>query len=793
MKMESHERDGNSLETRLLRSMKESQLERQGDRLQNDANDPNASFFSSSNSPQLNYLSSSDTEQDEPELEATPIGPNASPLAIATTTTATTAALAGAALAGAANTRTIGQLEPQLFGQPYPPFSTSSSSNLSASLTKSDVVYTEIRGTIDIKNLEVSAARRSTSRRKPTRHLLAEEEVRASVLLRNPYIIDDEEQQIVGSTRARMFSDADAPPGTAMHRATMVDLARDRFLAGNVRFHDSLLDDLWIYMRNNHPFFSLCVADRYHPFRRSDRLLVLALATLIALILTGIFATQPCCSTTSRDDTTQSLANLSSSSLGMDSFEYLCGNFGDACDDRFQLCTVGSSCSFKNDTESHKLCVPAASDSPVCESLPSGCPTGWNCVSKGEPCMPNPNLVCYPRVLLPMIGLATANISNGERNDALRMADVVFLLVETANETNATNQNTTISRMNASSAAEPSSNNKTTSRSMQFSLLNPSTNASFVLESVMEIQWQAVSLNNKSGDRLPIESFSVAFSNDGGKKFQVITEEVNGTVTSAASPVLFSYTWSLDGDAANLVCETTCVLKICGVKPSQYAGICFQSDQILTSSNNNNNNSNKKTFTFSITTENAPQESEKKQESTSTTSSGETNCACGVGHTRFVEDSLLLALSFPIVLLFAQELVTFYENSKWFGLFTRRGAHQTPILCYYQASATRIGRGLLGFLVLVLCVVFGVVLARVNDFYFPEQKNAIMVLWSVMFGLVFVCGFVYVSILWLLLFGIKWVCGPFLQRFQNDPMDDLNLMLVPNSFVGPRTSSLVSN
>ncbi|KAE8890703.1 hypothetical protein PF010_g13680 [Phytophthora fragariae] len=72
--------------------------------------------------------------------------------------------------------------------------------------------------------------------------------------------------------------------------------AKEAFAAQRVRMRKSFRPDLRIYMKNAHPLFGICAAHRHHPYKRSDRSLVLLVALLVALLVCGLYAIRDCCS-----------------------------------------------------------------------------------------------------------------------------------------------------------------------------------------------------------------------------------------------------------------------------------------------------------------------------------------------------------------------------------------------------------------------------------------------------------------------------------------------------------------
>jgi hypothetical protein len=131
---------------------------------------------------------------------------------------------------------------------PYPQFSSCipPGLNRTTSAAKSDIVYTDIRGTVEIKGFDSRASggawgigngsSRKTQRMTSTSNFTPKP---PSNELENP------------STRARIFSDgsnAQGQPTAKINRITSMERIRDKFATNDVRIQGVFFTDMWSYM-----------------------------------------------------------------------------------------------------------------------------------------------------------------------------------------------------------------------------------------------------------------------------------------------------------------------------------------------------------------------------------------------------------------------------------------------------------------------------------------------------------------------------------------------------------------
>jgi hypothetical protein len=304
---------------------------------------------------------------------------------------------------------------------------------------------------------------------------------------------------------------------------------------------------------------------------------------------------------------------------------------------------------------------------------------------------------------------------------------------------------------------------------MSFALVSPSGGDSFEIGSVLPIRWKTNFLQEAN---LPIQAFTIQFRKDGSSNFRTIATDIKSFENTDQGSV-FTYDWRLDENDNDVLCEE-CVLRICVSQPSLYATLCFQSDKTVRSSMSNSE-SNEGKLLFRII---------KATTTGSEVTTGSLACSktCGLAHAKFEVFPFLIALCIPLSILLLEETVTFYQNSKFFGLFTRRDTPHLPYLGSYQIDASRIGRIFLIVTICVLCLFMGIVSARVNSTNFDDAKNKIVQLWTVVFILTVVIGFLYCTMVYCIIFSVKWYAEAFLKRKREVPVTDVNTVLVANSF-----------
>lgn len=367
---------------------------------------------------------------------------------------------------------------------------------------------------------------------------------------------------------------------------------------------------------------------------------------------------------------------------------------------------------------------------------------------------------------------------DSEGGDGMTAIEAIFGILVIANE-NATSSSSTESAAHSGSGVgsggsstspsvviDPSSSaSKDTAvsqKSVSVALTKPSNGEVYSVSSTIPVEWEVAAI---SGGDQPLQSFTVEFSVDGTAFTTIATE-----VTAASSETrdseersVFHFDWRLDGEEDGVVC-TKCVLRVCAIIMDSASDLCIRSDgggEPSTSTLVTAASAPRKGITFRIVREILA-------------------CSCGVSHASFVQFSYVIALCIPFTVLLLEQLVTFYEYSKVFGCFARRGSPAVPLLCFYGHGATRIGRVLVVAVLAAACVGSGFQVARVNSDNFYNQKGRVVLLWLVVYALAIVLGFIYCSMLYLAIFSMRWKLEA-QQKRQVGPLSDFNLILASSS------------
>uniref|UniRef100_K3WD85 Uncharacterized protein n=1 Tax=Globisporangium ultimum (strain ATCC 200006 / CBS 805.95 / DAOM BR144) TaxID=431595 RepID=K3WD85_GLOUD len=367
------------------------------------------------------------------------------------------------------------------------------------------------------------------------------------------------------------------------------------------------------------------------------------------------------------------------------------------------------------------------------------CPLGWSCVSKTGKCAPKHEVLCYvPRMpTSPVLSLAATDTTDdnddatGEEGDGgLTAIQAIFGILVIANNVTIPS-NTTIS--NATSSTNGSAVDSSV-QSVAVTLSKPSNGAVYSVLSTIPIEWEVATLDG-NGETPLLTAFTIEFSANGNSStFSAIANNVTAT-SEELGVSKFHYDWYLNGQD-NFTC-TACVLRICTTPNNSTTELCIRSDG---NSRNVTTSSDAGSIKFYIVHEIL-------------------KCACGLSHARFVPFSYLIALCVPFVALLLEQLVTFYESSKACGFLARRGspaaAKPSHVCLHYDGRrATKVGRVVVGIMLLVACVASGFQTAQVR--WMVDQKGDIVLLWLAMYVLCIVLGFIYSSVLHLAIFSMRW-------------------------------------
>ncbi|KAL7691688.1 hypothetical protein Plhal304r1_c008g0031051 [Plasmopara halstedii] len=612
-----------------------------------------------------------------------------------------------------------------------------------------------------------------------TGSFLESEVVRRSSDNYNSESISDEEVKQIQKRQSRIVSElrpVERPESALMNIPDNHSMERDDgtielFAAERVRTTQSWLSDLYSYMKNCHLVFGICMAHRDHPFKRGDRCLVLFIALFTTLLLSGLFANRDCC--TEVNDTPIAVVNrrlernilleAGSESNDNDSnsgavrlSEKHCLAFYADCSHKMAICPQGSRCqavtideSINNATIAMQ-CVPDETILPKC--VTRRCPIGWRCRDNASDCMLTTNFVCD------MSELRT-NESDGHSETEYRFHKIddnqykkILGLVKTlgipANQTKTTSKkllSTTLateSEDSSSQTFESTSNLSSESLSsesatVRVAINEPANDQVYSLASIILIEWRVVLL---SGPDPGLNLFQVDFSADNGA-FTLIATNISPINSQPdANTSVYQYYWNLANNTSWLC--TRCVLRVCALDVPSVAdnSLCLRSDRpsarrrrLQTSTVDDDD------ITFRIVRE-------------------VIECACGLNHEPYLLAASIIAGCIPIVAQFAEPLVTFYRDLQLFGLFARRDGPVRPLIAWYATeSATQKGRTVLIGVTFVLCVAFGILVAQITTTNFLTEKDAIIVLWIVTFGIAVALGtIVYCTLLRLLLFNVRW-------------------------------------
>lgn len=511
----------------------------------------------------------------------------------------------------------------------------------------------------------------------------------------------------------------------------------------------------------------------------------------------GVFATQKCCDVVL--DTpiavvdrrlTSSAAVLSSTAATYQQCAAFYGSCDSNTDDELpSLCTEGSTCSSISG-QTGKQCVPlvaAAARSCGGEGALT-CPTGWTCDAATHKCAPSSSRVCYlPRTMSSSAVSFAAEGSNGNsESGGLTAIEAIFgiLIIANGNST-ATSNSSTSGSSSVDTTPAPAQKATQTTQSISVALTKPTDGGVYSVASSVPIEWTVSAL---SGGEQPLKAFSVEFSAD-GTTFATIATDITASSSSssgtestnsgATSASVFHYDWKLNNNAA-LLC-TKCVLRVCSTVGSESSSSATKSNSVCIRSDGGETATDSSSSSFVVTKTSIAA----RKGITFRIVREILECSCGLSHASFVQFSYLIALVLPLAVLLLEQLVTFYQDSKLHGLFTRRGGPVTPRLCFYgRNGADRVGRVLLVIVLAAACVGVGIQLAQVNEANFYNQKGKIVLLWLAMYALCVLIGFIYCSLLFLALFSLRWKLE-FAQKNHVGPRNDFQRptpLLDPNNF-----------
>ncbi|KAF1332937.1 hypothetical protein FI667_g3227, partial [Globisporangium splendens] len=563
--------------------------------------------------------------------------------------------------------------------------------------------------------------------------------------VRAPEGSDDERSRGGGSTAS---SSSRVPTEERRERETIVQ----RFASKQVRWYGSWQSDMWTYMKNAHPFIGIFGAHRRHPYKKRDRTVVL-LAALVLDVPIAVVNERRLTAAVAVAQQHNAASPVSSRSLSAREIAlsmHKCVPFHGDCSAADALCTQGSTCEL---TASRLYqCLPTVAVAPLCNPTMNNsgvttmqtCPLGWSCVSKTGECAPTHEALCYvPRMpTSPVLSLAATDTTGdnddttGEEGDGgLTAIQAIFGILVIAN-------NATMPSNSTTSNATSSTNGSAVDNSVQsvaVTLSKPSNGAVYSVLSTISIEWEVATLDG-NGETPLLTSFTIEFSADGNSStFSTIATNVTATSEELGTSI-FHYDWHLNGED-DFTC-TACVLRICATPNNSTTELCIRSD------------GNGKNATTSATAANSDAGRIKFYIVHEVL-----KCACGLSHAQFVPFSYLIALCIPFVVLVLEQLVTFYEDSKVCGFLARRGspaaAKPSHVCLHYDGRrATKVGRVVVGIVLLVACVASGFQTAQVH--WMIDQKGTIVLLWLAMYALCIVLGFIYSSVLHLAIFSMRW-------------------------------------
>ncbi|KAL3665617.1 hypothetical protein V7S43_009651 [Phytophthora oleae] len=575
--------------------------------------------------------------------------------------------------------------------------------------------------------------------------------------------------------------------------------AKEAFAAQRVRMKKSWCPDLRIYMKNAHPLFGICVAHRFHPYKRGDRFLVLLVALLVALLLCGLFAIRECCSevlnvpvaVVNRRLETNLSANIgnlrgtrrTSAASGLTDVE--CLSFYANCSAARALCAEGSTCRVPgngNASSSGAMqCVPDEEPSQKC--VVGSCPRGWTCSESTQFCIPASN-VCYLstgpeertsvqlaaadgtftaiEAIFQILQIAANKHEEEMQHNSSTMQDQTDQFQppstsppstslpatssppSSASNSSSSSQSSASSSDSVSSSSSSSSNSsesesQTESATVKVTMTEPVNGGVYSLSSTMLVEWHVTLL---SGPDPGLDTFRVDFSADNGA-FDTIATNVSVPSSLDTNTSSYQFEWDL-ADNISWLC-TTCVLRICALDVASVStdSLCIRSDGKSPSQSRRLQSTtvedNASDVTFQIVRE-------------------AFECSCGLNHESFWLAAVIIGVCIPIIVLLAKPLVTFYRDRQVFGLFARRDGPARPVIAgYTSTSATRKGRVVLVVVLLALCVACGFVAAQITTNNFLTEKEAIIVLWVVTFAIAVAVGLlVYCTLVWFVLFNWRW-------------------------------------
>ncbi|KAE9035583.1 hypothetical protein PR003_g9298 [Phytophthora rubi] len=385
--------------------------------------------------------------------------------------------------------------------------------------------------------------------------------------------------------------------------------AKEAFAAQRVRMRKSFRPDLRIYMKNAHPLFGICAAHRHHPYKRSDRSLVLLVALLVALLVCGLYAIRDCCSevlnvpvavVNRRLEADESSGRLSSApyllaplgqpprylrggrrrttaaaaSSALTSEGVQCLAFYADCSAHSAVCAAGSVCR-KADNDGAGKCVPHDNPSQKCNVEGEfACSTGWTCSESTDLCVPASKYVCY----LPNSGKTEENTAvelAGDPDETNTAIEAIFQILQIAAtkhspemrlNPSASDDNTVQqsgSPTSSPSAASPSSTStpraappSTTatpspSTSSSGSVLGSTTSSGLDSRSASSFSLASTSYKNSSSSFGSQSASSLSSSSSGSLSSEssmvkmTLTEPLNGAVYSLSSIILIQWHLSL--------------------------------------------------------------------------------------------------------------------------------------------------------------------------------------------------------------------------------------------------------
>lgn len=301
----------------------------------------------------------------------------------------------------------------------------------------------------------------------------------------------------------------------------------------------------------------------------------------------------------------------------------------------------------------------------------------------------------------------------------------------------------------ASASVEPPTDSASgAGNTMEISIKKP-TNGQYGIKEPIPIEW---TLARVAGTKPLITQFQIEFSPDGGATFSQIASTVTpssqGGDDSTDGTSLFHFDW--DSRRTDWYLCTDCVLRICAMEPTSFEKACIRSD------GESANATSSSALTLALA-----DGSTSKGSDTGTISFQIVNetlvCSCGLEAENYVVWAFIIAICLPLITRLLQPLVTFYHDSKCYGLFARQGREKVPRLGYYGAKATRKGRLVVLLVVAVLAVLSGLQLDHVyKSDTLSTQTDSTMELWGVTFALCVAIGFIYCLVVDSVVFSARW-------------------------------------